>query len=144
MSQTIVDDLKTCKPGSLGSELFDTFTRWQKKAEIFLANCQCFLGEVKFSIQTQASAQLPHQIPVKTLSSPKTHPTTLEDKTPPPNITATKEKSTVLPPPYAEARMLLDALQKQMICHMSLLRNRIVVIFTLAQTPVAVIIGCHW
>ena len=71
----------------MGSVLFDTFTRWQKKAEILLANCQCFLGEVKFSIQTQASAQLLHQMPVKTLSSPGTHPTTLEDKTHLPNIT---------------------------------------------------------
>ena len=78
---------KTCKPGSMGSVLFDTLTRWQEKAEILLANCQYFLGEVKFSIQTQASAQLPHQMPDKTLSSPGTHLTTLEEKTPLPNIT---------------------------------------------------------
>ena len=82
----------------------------------FLADCQCFLGEVKFSIQTQSSAQLPQQVPDTTPSSPGTHPTTLEDKTqtPLPNITATKEEQTTLPPPYAEARRLLDALQKQM------------------------------
>ena len=77
MTQTIVDEWKTCKPGSMGSVLFDTFTIWQEKAEILLANCQCFLGEVKFSFQTQASAQLPHQMPDKTSSSTGTHPTTL-------------------------------------------------------------------
>ena len=114
MSQKIVNKWETCKPGSLGSVLFDTFTRWQKKAVAFLADCQCFLGEVKFSIQTQSSAQLPQQVPDKTSSSPETHPTTLEDKTPLLNITATKEKQTTLPPPYAEACVLLDGLQKQM------------------------------
>ena len=33
----------------------------EKNAVTFLADCQCFSGEVKFSIQTQASAQSPHQ-----------------------------------------------------------------------------------
>ena len=65
----------------------NTFTIWQEKAEILLANCQCFLGEVIFSIQTQASAQLPHQMPDKTSSSTGTHPTTLKDKTHLPKIT---------------------------------------------------------
>jgi len=63
----------------------------EKKTVTFLADFQCFLEVVKFSIQTQSSAQLPHQMPDKTLSSSGTHPTTLEDKTPLPNITATKE-----------------------------------------------------
>jgi len=148
MTQNIVDKGKTCKPGSLGSVLFDTLTRWQKKvpredekrgtdrfvnwtntmqgkgmfggcesvppklrdfsvfskqatgsrnqataklqeagllqraraekdekkAVTFLADCQCFLEELKFSIQTQSSAQLPQQVPDTTSSSPGTHP----------------------------------------------------------------------
>ena len=88
----------------------------EKKSVTFLGDCQCFLGEVKFSIQTQSSAQLPQQVPDTTSSSPGTHPTTLEDKTqtPFPNMTATKEEKIPLPPPYAEVRRLLDALQKQM------------------------------
>ncbi|XP_029932519.1 uncharacterized protein LOC115376851 [Myripristis murdjan] len=93
-----------------------------KRTETFLPNCQCCLGEVKFPI---------HEVPVKTLTSPETHcaefrdntskPKTIQtqcarprDKTISPKATEIAPAPTTSPPPFAEARAMLEAIQHQM------------------------------
>lgn len=64
------------------------------KAERFLTDCQCFLGEVKLSIQSSSSVQSTCQMP----ETHKTEKTTTQSK-----VMSVQTPTAPATPPYAEA-----------------------------------------
>ena len=74
-----------------------------KTAETFFTDCLCFIGEVKFSIQSMSSALVKQQLPAMSLTLDQ-QSTESKDNTP-----SQKQSK-----PYTEARAMLDTLQHQL------------------------------
>ena len=87
-----------------------------EQAELLLQNCKCFLGEIKYSIQTVHDST-PKQMQVKSLNSLDDMHTQLVHAEDNINLLAPEKKTPSASPPYAEEHSQLETGARSGIFH---------------------------